>query len=408
MDRALGNDMFAEARRRFTRRTRGITLTGYGLIVGLIAVISITAVQTTGIQVACLLDYAADRIVGEYHPGCGDRAEDVLAAGGDSSLPTTIDGFVVPPILAGDSATVTKTEAIPNGSRDTSRVFTYPGGGEDLDYTPEDDVISVNCNSGFNRNFSGSSCYMAELPVLTSFFHDSNDRHLVARWLGGSGYINCSLALLTAPDTYTEISSQGNCHSNPSPEVRSGTLDGFISPNWDGGRIFLMGEAAGSGNGREPMLEAGTLSCNPGMPGSSTSTPDVDEDCDADFNNSILNSATRQTLTVGVDDDTTDGLMYMVNPGDTFPSTNIYLANSNTFERDDLCKCVLNDIGAVHDPASVVTLSIGANRSRTTSIFAQTRSSGDPVRCTNFSSSFGGGSGGAGIVTIDCGNSLFY
>jgi len=78
----------ADRRRRFGGRSRGASATGYGLIVGLIAVIVLVAVGGVGGAVADLLGATARHMTA---PGGGDAAQDGAPSGQSQTLTTEED-----------------------------------------------------------------------------------------------------------------------------------------------------------------------------------------------------------------------------------------------------------------------------------------------------------------------------
>ena len=125
------------------------------------------------------------------------------------------------------------------------------------------------------------------LPSGLSLNHNDNDRNVYVSWTAGvrnGGAGGCVLQY-NKNGTWTDIAgAPDNCDVDVDTSFALPT-SGWIAPDWSGVSIRLLRVSDSL------VVEefSTTLNCSVTL-GSSVSTPDIDEDCDADWDNSITNS----------------------------------------------------------------------------------------------------------------------
>ncbi|GAB5387667.1 MAG: hypothetical protein Alpg2KO_06350 [Alphaproteobacteria bacterium] len=406
-----------------SRLKRGATLTGYGLVVGLIAIISLAAVTTTGEEVACLLDRSADAMNGEDWPGCHEYIFEATGRERDLSDEQVVNGYAVPPLSPGETITLTRSEPISNGSAEFQQTFTYPGNDAPVSPTGPESGLGVECETGFVATAGNDACVEQEnAPIVVSFNHASNARTLTASWQGGSGYQDCYLAYDLGGGNYRSLGTV-QCHDGNTPLNDTATLNS-VDPGWGGESVVLMGTLQrDTGAGAQVMASFGNLSCDDTMGGSASPTPNTDEDCDSNFDNFKEDLLGAVTLTA-TPNETSSDKRWLASTSDTQTANGggIYLASGgassnttslaiNSLYLTYMCQCFLNNTDYTYVNGSAEIILVHYGQSRTTSISRRTYNYGDPVRCSHGSSqwSFGGNVVYyQGVQSMQCAADLYF
>ncbi|GAB5388637.1 MAG: hypothetical protein Alpg2KO_16050 [Alphaproteobacteria bacterium] len=319
---------------KFLKRRSGASLVGYGLVVGLISVISLAALTQTGEDVRCLMEVAGDRIGGDFQTSCA------------------------PTLGAGQT----------------------------------DSAGNLICPFGQIANYNNTQCFAQEdPPVPLALSQASNSNALSVTWQDGEGYVGCTLDIQLGPDQFQEVANVGNCAEGLDPATQQQTLNEVFalstSTSWDGARVVLRGTLArNTPAGKQTLADFGALTCDDSMSGSQSPTPTIDEDCINGFDNNKIDAADEVLVHGGGQ---VGGLTnsYLL-PAGGRPVPNFAISNSwgtniaSGPGASHVCRCTLNDLDAVPISGSIVTATVHASFNRSTVNFRN----GPPAECYQLSS----------------------